>query len=108
MQKSQEETKKSMVNMQKCQDMRNTLEKKTDSVKEKIAAKMDENIGRVEDLEKKLLPCENKNESKVVPAFPVPVHVTASSVPVKLSTYDGKINWVVYKTQFSIISEANG
>ncbi|GFT38000.1 uncharacterized protein TNCV_4763911 [Trichonephila clavipes] len=34
--------------------------------------------------------------------------VTASKVSVKLSTYDGKTNWEVYKTQFSIISEANG
>ncbi|GFW62294.1 hypothetical protein TNCV_913061 [Trichonephila clavipes] len=29
-------------------------------------------------------------------------------VPVKLSTYDEKTNWEVGKTQFSIISEANG
>ncbi|GFW73490.1 uncharacterized protein TNCV_2801541 [Trichonephila clavipes] len=28
--------------------------------------------------------------------------------PLKLSTYDGKTNWEGYKTQFSIISEANG
>ncbi|GFV12405.1 uncharacterized protein TNCV_3078631 [Trichonephila clavipes] len=26
----------------------------------------------------------------------------------KLSTYDGKMNWEVYKTQISIISDANG
>ncbi|GFT31005.1 uncharacterized protein TNCV_1683671 [Trichonephila clavipes] len=39
-------------------------------------------------------------------AFPQPV--LASPVPVKLSTYDRKTNWEVYKTQFSIISEANG
>ncbi|GFS49290.1 gag-Pol polyprotein [Trichonephila clavipes] len=34
--------------------------------------------------------------------------LTASPVSVKLSTYDGKTNWEVYKTQFSIISEAIG
>ncbi|GFW16479.1 uncharacterized protein TNCV_443541 [Trichonephila clavipes] len=34
--------------------------------------------------------------------------LTASPVSVKLSTYDGKTNWEKYKTQFSIISEANG
>ncbi|GFV00952.1 uncharacterized protein TNCV_1387661 [Trichonephila clavipes] len=54
----------------------------------------------------------NKNESKIFPSSPVPaltspVPVTASTVSVKLSTYDGKTNWEVYKTQFSIISEAN-
>ncbi|GFY13439.1 uncharacterized protein TNCV_1803101 [Trichonephila clavipes] len=70
---------------------------------------------RVEDLEKKLLVCTNKNESKFlssspvpVSMSPVPVSVTASPVSVKLSTYDGKTNWAVYKTQFSIIFEANG
>ncbi|GFW68337.1 uncharacterized protein TNCV_2263271 [Trichonephila clavipes] len=34
--------------------------------------------------------------------------LTSSTVSVKLSTYEGKTNWEVYKTQFSIISEANG
>ncbi|GFT06666.1 uncharacterized protein TNCV_1851971 [Trichonephila clavipes] len=34
--------------------------------------------------------------------------VQAFTGPMKLSTYDGKTNWKVYKTQVSIISEANG
>ncbi|GFY02220.1 uncharacterized protein TNCV_5100791 [Trichonephila clavipes] len=46
------------------------------------------------------------NENKFVPTSAVPV--PASPVSVKLSTYDGKTNWEVYKTQFCIISEANG
>ncbi|GFS95340.1 hypothetical protein TNCV_2631371 [Trichonephila clavipes] len=87
-------------------------------IKEKIEERIDKVAGnfipRFEDPEKKLLACWNiKNESKFVhvssvslPASPVPL--TASPVSVKLSTYDGKINWEVYKTQFSIISEANG
>ncbi|GFW97565.1 uncharacterized protein TNCV_880621 [Trichonephila clavipes] len=33
---------------------------------------------------------------------------TAFTEPVKLSTYDGKTNWEIYKTQFSIIFEAYG
>ncbi|GFS57997.1 uncharacterized protein TNCV_3124741 [Trichonephila clavipes] len=41
-----------------------------------------------------------------MPASLVPL--TASPGSVKLSTYDGKTNWEVYKIQFSIISEANG
>ncbi|GFY02090.1 uncharacterized protein TNCV_5099511 [Trichonephila clavipes] len=67
------------------------------------------------DLEKKLLSSgnENKHRSMPVPAFPEPVLAspvpeTAFTGPVKLSTYDGKRSWEVYKTQFSIISEANG
>ncbi|GFY24488.1 uncharacterized protein TNCV_1015361 [Trichonephila clavipes] len=126
------------------EDLRNTLEKKIDSVEEKIALKVEEKIvvveekmemkveekietireevdgnfslmsQRVEDLEKKLLASRNAtNESKFVPASPVQVPssavpLTTSPVSVKLSTYDGKTNWEVYKTQFSLISEANG
>ncbi|GFY17973.1 gag-Pol polyprotein [Trichonephila clavipes] len=44
---------------------------------------------------------------KPVLASPVPP-VTACTEPVKLSTYDGKTKWEAYKTQFSILSEANG
>ncbi|GFY15462.1 uncharacterized protein TNCV_1572731 [Trichonephila clavipes] len=46
------------------------------------------------------------NERKFVPASPVPM--LASPMSVKPFIYDGKTNWEVYKTQFSIISEANG
>ncbi|GFX69304.1 uncharacterized protein TNCV_3564801 [Trichonephila clavipes] len=87
-------------------------------IKEQDEERIEEVAGnftqRVEDLEKKLLACGNtKNESKLVPASSVPmttspVPLTASPVPVKHSTYNGKTNWEVYKTQFSIISEANG
>ncbi|GFW21929.1 uncharacterized protein TNCV_4822121 [Trichonephila clavipes] len=68
---------------------------------------------RVEVLEKRLLVCGNKNESKILPSSLVTesissVHVTVSTMSVKLSTYDGKTNWEVYKTQFYIISEASG
>ncbi|GFV98191.1 uncharacterized protein TNCV_4449481 [Trichonephila clavipes] len=41
-----------------------------------------------------------------MPASSVPLN--ASPVSVKLSAYDGKSNWEVYMTQFSIISEENG
>ncbi|GFU77777.1 uncharacterized protein TNCV_1137851 [Trichonephila clavipes] len=141
-QRSQEETKERMEKGQ--EDLRNTLEKKIDSVKEKIALKVEEKIvvveekmekkveekietireelagnfslmsQRVEDLEKKLLASGNAtNKSKFVPVSSghVPssaLPLTSSPVSVKLSTYEGKTNWEVYKTQFSIISEANG
>ncbi|GFW94052.1 uncharacterized protein TNCV_4813701 [Trichonephila clavipes] len=140
---------KSLENVQKCQEeLKNFLEGKINSVEDRIAGKLKEEIAVVEekmgkeikkikeqveeriegvaenfslisqlmeDLEKKLLAGRNENKSKSVPvsAFPEPVlastvPVTAFTGPVKLSTYDGKTNWEVYKTQFSIISEANG
>ncbi|GFX18206.1 uncharacterized protein TNCV_4305081 [Trichonephila clavipes] len=157
MQKSQEETKERMEKGQ--EDLRNTLEKKIDSVVEKIALKVEERIvvveqkvalkveekivvveekmekkvegkietireelagsfslisQRVEDLEKKLLASGNAtNENKFAPVSSVHVPssalpLTSSPVSVKLSAYEEKTNWEVYKTQFSIISESNG
>ncbi|GFW27973.1 uncharacterized protein TNCV_768531 [Trichonephila clavipes] len=126
-----ERMKKGLENVQTCQEeMKNSLEEKIDSVEEKIALKVEEKIAVVEeniekkveeeierikeqDLEKRLLVSGNKNESKILPSSLVPVStspwpVTASTVAVKLWTYDGKTNWEVYKTQFSIISEVNG
>ncbi|GFV98977.1 uncharacterized protein TNCV_3390401 [Trichonephila clavipes] len=88
--------------------------KKGPRIKEQVEERIEEVAGnfnlvsqRVEYLEKKLLACGNKdNERKFAPASPVPV--LASPKSVKLSTYDGKTNWEVYKTQFSTISGANG
>ncbi|GFX58440.1 uncharacterized protein TNCV_320221 [Trichonephila clavipes] len=58
---------------------------------------------RVEDFEKKLPTCENATkESKFVPAAPLPV--PNSPVSIKLYTYDGNINWEVYKIQFELLN----
>ncbi|PRD18411.1 UNVERIFIED_CONTAM: hypothetical protein NCL1_60667 [Trichonephila clavipes] len=57
----------------------------------------------------KLLACGNEDyERKFVPPSPAPVLASPVSVRENLSTYDGKTNWEVYKTQLSIISDANG
>ncbi|GFX59385.1 uncharacterized protein TNCV_150931 [Trichonephila clavipes] len=102
------------------------IEKKVEQFEERIREQVEERIEgvaenfslisqRMEDLEKKLLSDgnENKNKSMSVSAFPEPalaspVPVTAFTGPIKLLTYDGKTNWELYKTQFPIISEANG
>ncbi|GFT62178.1 uncharacterized protein TNCV_252001 [Trichonephila clavipes] len=126
MQNSQEDTKNELKHeMQKSlDDTKNELKDRMEKVEERIKEQNEERFEgvaenfsfisqRVENLEKKLLVCANKNESKILPSSPVPVStspvpVTASTVSVKLSTYDGNTNWEVYKTKFSIISEANG
>ncbi|GFV79781.1 uncharacterized protein TNCV_1726061 [Trichonephila clavipes] len=102
------------------------IERIQEHVEERIKEEVEERIEgvaesfsliskRMDVLEKKLLAGGNENKSKSVHvfAFPEPVHasplpVIAFTGPVKLSTYDGKTNCEVYKTQFSIISEANG
>ncbi|GFY18138.1 hypothetical protein TNCV_2045461 [Trichonephila clavipes] len=106
MQKGLEETRqemqKGLESVQKCHELKDSLKEKINSVEDRIAGKMkkrDRTSGNA------------TNESKFVPATPVnvpsAVPLTASPVSVKLSTYDGKTNWEVYKTRFSI-SEANG
>ncbi|GFX94884.1 uncharacterized protein TNCV_2379571 [Trichonephila clavipes] len=117
MQKSQEETKHEMQKgqgrMQKLVEEK--IEKKVGEEIERVNEQAEESIEEVagnfsqrfEDLEKKLLAWgKTTNENKFVPASAVPV--PASPVSVKLFTYDGKTNWEVYKSQFCIISEANG
>ncbi|GFX27882.1 uncharacterized protein TNCV_3083051 [Trichonephila clavipes] len=87
------------------------VEEEIERIKEQVEERIEEVPGSfsqcVEDLEKKLLACgKTTNENKFVPASAIPVPY--SPVSVKLSIYDGKTNWEVYKTQFCIISEANG
>ncbi|GFW77958.1 uncharacterized protein TNCV_2490021 [Trichonephila clavipes] len=69
-----------------------------------------ENVQKSQEEAKKGLESVQKNqeETKKVPVSKSPVPVTASTVSVKLSTYERKTNWEVYKAQFLIISEANG
>ncbi|GFW97621.1 retrovirus-related Pol polyprotein from transposon 412 [Trichonephila clavipes] len=134
MQRSQEETRKGQQEMQK--EKINSVEKKIalkveekiTVVEEKIEKKVEQVEERIEgvvenfslisqqmeDLEKKLLAGGNENKSKSVcmcllePVLASPVPVPASPISLKLSIYDGKTNWEEYKTQFCIISEANG
>ncbi|GFV55765.1 uncharacterized protein TNCV_167511 [Trichonephila clavipes] len=105
-----------------CSSVEEKVGKKIEKIKEQVEERIEgvaENFSLIsqcmEDLEKKLLAGGNENKSKSVPVsafqetvLASPVPVTAYTGPVKLSTYDGKTNWEVYKTQFSIFSEANG
>ncbi|GFU24303.1 gag-Pol polyprotein [Trichonephila clavipes] len=58
--------------------------------------KFEEMEGRIESVENKFEDMESKLEAKI---FEKP--------SIKLSTYDGKFSWQVYKTQFSIVADAN-
>ncbi|GFX39783.1 hypothetical protein TNCV_2105271 [Trichonephila clavipes] len=75
------------------------MEEEIEKVKEQVEERIEEVEGnfsqQVEDFEKKLLAWGKMNKNKFMLASP-------------LSTYDGKTNWEVYKTQFCIISVANG
>ncbi|GFT86711.1 retrovirus-related Pol polyprotein from transposon 412 [Trichonephila clavipes] len=61
-----------------------------------VDKKFEEMEGRIESVENKFEDMESKLEAKI---FEKP--------SIKLSTYDGKSSWQVYKTQFSIVADAN-
>ncbi|GFY23820.1 uncharacterized protein TNCV_3536141 [Trichonephila clavipes] len=111
MQRSQEETKERMENMQRSQEetkneLKEGMQKGLNDTKNELKERMEKCQEELKDsLEKKI---DNVEEKINKPVLASPVPVPASPISVKLSTYDGKTNWEVYKTQFCIISEANG
>ncbi|GFW36883.1 uncharacterized protein TNCV_4349241 [Trichonephila clavipes] len=79
--------------------LKNSQEKANNELKEKQEKGQEETRERMKKVQQ---------EMQKEPVLASPVPVTDFTGQVKLSTYDGKTNWEVYKTQFSIISEANG
>ncbi|GFV35202.1 gag-Pol polyprotein [Trichonephila clavipes] len=63
--------------------------------------KFEEMEGRIESVENKFEDMESKLEAKIFESS------FFSKPSIKLSTYDGKSSWQVYKTQFSIVADAN-
>ncbi|GFX69681.1 retrovirus-related Pol polyprotein from transposon 412 [Trichonephila clavipes] len=86
--------------------LQNGQEETKNELKQEMQKGLDDTKNELEERMKKGQ--EETKKGQKVPESTYPVHVTDSTVSVKLSTYDGKTNWEVYKTQFSIISEANG
>ncbi|GFW36868.1 gag-Pol polyprotein [Trichonephila clavipes] len=70
--------------------------------------KFEEMEGRIESVENKFenkfVDIENKFENKFED---MESKLEAKKPSIKLSTYDGKSSWQVYKTQFSIVADAN-
>ena len=73
--------------------MKEKMEWKIGEIEKKIISQ------KVQELEKKLESIRtNPGNYKIIPASPVKV---------KLSIFDGKRNWQIYKTQFFIVDNAN-
>ncbi|GFT83934.1 retrovirus-related Pol polyprotein from transposon 412 [Trichonephila clavipes] len=87
-------------------DIENKFENKFEDMESKLEAKIFEKVedvsisfrGDLEKLKQKVMTGQG-DEFK----FQVPY----SKPSIKLSTYDGKSSWQVYKTQFSIVADAN-
>ncbi|GBM39457.1 hypothetical protein AVEN_209221-1 [Araneus ventricosus] len=80
----------------KIEEMEDKVQGKIEEVKEKVQVK----IG---DLEKRLSELEDRPIN-----FPANPDLTYSRPTVKSLTFDGQTSWTVFKTQFDVVSSANG
>ncbi|GBM17935.1 hypothetical protein AVEN_240430-1 [Araneus ventricosus] len=80
----------------KIEEVEDKVQGKTEEVKEKVQVK----IG---DLEKRLSELEDRPIN-----FPANLDLTYSRPTVKSLTFNGQTSWTVFKTQFDVVSSANG
>ncbi|GBL84882.1 hypothetical protein AVEN_13988-1 [Araneus ventricosus] len=80
----------------KIAEVEDKVQGKIEEVKEKVQVK----IG---DLEKRLIELEDRPIN-----FPANPDLTYSRPTVKSLTFDGQTSWTVFKTQFDVVSSANG
>ncbi|GBN76171.1 hypothetical protein AVEN_195921-1 [Araneus ventricosus] len=115
MEKGQEEMKDKMEKGQ--EEMKNEIqthvESKVGEIKDHVNScieKIEEDvqsvkreIGEIGDLEKRLSELEDRPIN-----FPANLDLTYSRPTVKSLTFDGQTSWTVFKTQFDVVSSANG
>ncbi|GBM15621.1 hypothetical protein AVEN_95255-1 [Araneus ventricosus] len=80
----------------KIEEMEDKVQGKIEEVKEKVQVK-------ISDLEKRLSELEDRPIN-----FPANPDLTYSRPTVKPLTFDGQTSWTVFKTQFDVVSSANG
>jgi len=86
------------------------------AVRDEVAAVKTEVKEKFDVFEERLRVLETRGPDRDAPSFnmatppavPVTVPVLASRGSIKISTYDGKTSWSVFKTQFGMVSTANG
>ncbi|GBM15617.1 hypothetical protein AVEN_95252-1 [Araneus ventricosus] len=91
----------------KIEEVRNEFQRKIEEVEDKVQVKMEEVEEKVQvrigDLEKRLSEPEDRPIN-----FPANPDLTYSRPTVKSLTFDGQTSWTVFKTQFDVVSSANG
>ncbi|GBM22029.1 hypothetical protein AVEN_242698-1 [Araneus ventricosus] len=119
MEKGQEEMKNQIQGVKgKIKEVRNEVQRKIEEiegkvqrriekVQDKVQVKMEEVEEKVQvrigDLEKRLSELEDRPIN-----FPANPDLTYSRPTVKSLTIDGQTSWTVFKTQFDVVSSANG
>ncbi|GBM45318.1 Retrovirus-related Pol polyprotein from transposon 297 [Araneus ventricosus] len=88
-------------------EVKGEVERKIEEVEDKVQGKMEEVKEKVQvkigDLEKRLSELEDRPIN-----FPANPDLTYSRPTVKPLTFDGQTSWTVFKTQFDVVSSANG
>ncbi|GBM66381.1 Retrovirus-related Pol polyprotein from transposon 412 [Araneus ventricosus] len=88
-------------------EVKGKVERKIEEVEDKVQGKIEEVKEKVQvkigDLEKRLSELEDRPIN-----FPANPDLTYSRPTVKSLTFDGQTSWTVFKTQFDVVSSANG
>ncbi|GBN49812.1 hypothetical protein AVEN_141931-1 [Araneus ventricosus] len=88
-------------------EVKGEVERKIEEVEDKVQGKIEEVKEKVQvkigDLEKRLSELEDRPIN-----FPANPDITYSRPTVKSLTFDGQTSWTVFKTQFDVVSSANG
>ncbi|GBO11541.1 hypothetical protein AVEN_2207-1 [Araneus ventricosus] len=88
-------------------EIKGEVERKNEEVEDKVQGKIEEVKEKVQvkigDLEKRLSELEDRPIN-----FPSKPELTYSRPTVKSLKFDGKTSWTVFKTQFDVVSSANG
>ncbi|GBL98740.1 hypothetical protein AVEN_202186-1 [Araneus ventricosus] len=88
-------------------EVKGEVERKIEEVEDKVQGKIEEVKEKVQvkigDLEKRLSELEDRPIN-----FPANPDLTYSRPMVKSLTFDGQTSWTVFKTQFDVVSSANG
>ncbi|GBM75424.1 hypothetical protein AVEN_73366-1 [Araneus ventricosus] len=88
-------------------EVKGEVERKIEEVEDKVQGKIEEVKEKVQvkigDLEKRLRELEDRPIN-----FPANPDLTYSRPTVKSLTFDGQTSWTVFKTQFDVVSSANG
>ncbi|GBM28877.1 hypothetical protein AVEN_43589-1 [Araneus ventricosus] len=111
MRKGQEEIRKGQEEMKnqiqshvesKVGEIKNHVNSCIEKIEEDVQSVKRE-IGEIGDLEKRLSELEDRPIN-----FPANTDLTYSRPTVKSLTFDGQTSWTVFKTQFDVVSSANG
>ncbi|GBM70959.1 hypothetical protein AVEN_112009-1 [Araneus ventricosus] len=88
-------------------EVKGEVERKIEEVEDKVQGKIEEVKEKVQvkigDLEKRLSELEDRPIN-----FPANTNLTYSRPTVKSLTFDEQMSWTVFKTQFDVVSSANG